>query len=270
MISREIILLNNSYKSPDISVAWWKKKWPNLAYINIARVVFHASHMAKTGRFDDQQFVRESLATARVFESFGTRFEIYGLEHIKAMDGPCVFVSNHMSTMETFVLPSLVVTHKPAAFVVKESLINYPVFGAVMRACDPIVVGRKNPRKDLQTTLEKGIEKLKQGTSVIIFPQTTRTVDFDPKKFNSIGIKLALRGKVPIIPIALKTNAWGNGKMFKDFGPIDPTKPVRIVFGDPITLTDRGQQQHQMIIEFIQKNLEKWKSPSTTENVTQS
>jgi 1-acyl-sn-glycerol-3-phosphate acyltransferase len=267
MISREIILENNSYTSPDISVAWWKKKWPNLAYIGIARVVFHASHMAKSDRFDDNQFVEESLATARVFESFGTRFEIQGLEHIKAMTGPCVFVSNHMSTMETFVLPSLVVTHRPATFVVKESLINYPVFGAVMRARDPVVVGRKNPRQDLQITLEKGMEKLKQGISVIIFPQTTRTVEFDPKKFNSIGTKLALRSNVPIIPIALKTNAWGNGKKLKEFGPIDPSKPVRIVFGEPITLTDRGHRQHQMVVEFIQQHLENWKTQSKPENV---
>ena len=49
--------------------------------------------------------------------------------------------------------------------------------------------------------------------SVLIFPQTTRELFFDPKKFNTLGIKLAKRAKVPVIPIAVKTDAWWHGQM---------------------------------------------------------
>jgi len=48
--------------------------------------------------------------------------------------------------------------------------------------------------------------------SVLIFPQTTRDLRFDPNKFNTLGIKLAKRAKVPVIPVAVKTDAWGMGK----------------------------------------------------------
>ena len=61
-----------------------------------------------------------------------------------------------------------------------------------------------------------------------------RTVTFDPEQFNTIGVKLAQKAKVPIIPLALKTNAWGNGKVLKDFGCIDTSKTVHFAFGEPI------------------------------------
>jgi 1-acyl-sn-glycerol-3-phosphate acyltransferase len=88
------------------------------------------------------------------------------MENLKT-DGPVVFVGNHMSTLETFVLPCVIQPVNRVAFVVKESLLTTPFFGPVMRSRDPVVVGRKNPREDLKTVLEQGAEKIKNGISVI-------------------------------------------------------------------------------------------------------
>jgi len=86
-----------------------------------------------------------------------------------------------MSILETFVLPCLIQPHRDVTFVVKESLITYPLFGQVMRSRQPVVVGRDNPREDLKTVLEEGQKRLEANISIIIFPQTTRSVEFDPK-----------------------------------------------------------------------------------------
>ena len=96
---------------------------------------------------------------------------------------------------------------------VKESLLKYPFFGPVLGSREPIVVGRSNPREDLVAVLEGGEARLKQGRSVIVFPQSTRSSVFDPAHFNTIGVKLAKRAGVPVIPVALKTDAWGNGNL---------------------------------------------------------
>ena len=93
-------------------------------------------------------------------------------------------------------------------FVIKESLKRYPLFKHVMLARKPIVVTRTDPRADLQTVLEQGKDCIERGLSVIIFPQTTRTVDFQRKRFNSIAVKLARRANVPVVPIALRTDGW--------------------------------------------------------------
>ncbi|MCP4891374.1 MAG: hypothetical protein GY904_32880 [Planctomycetaceae bacterium] len=97
-----------------------------------------------------------------------------------------------------------------------------------------------------------------------MFPQTTRSQVFDSSRFNSIGVKLALRAQVPVVPIALITDAWGNGKKLKDFGRIDPQKIVRFAFGEPIRIEGRGNQQQQEIIHFIEAKLNEWRSDLVT------
>jgi 1-acyl-sn-glycerol-3-phosphate acyltransferase len=79
---------------------------------------------------------------------------------------------------------------------------------------------------------------LKKNISVLIFPQTTRDLRFDPKKFNTLGIKLAKRAKVPVIPVAVKNDAWGMDRWAKDFGKIDPSKPVCVSFGKLVHISD--------------------------------
>jgi 1-acyl-sn-glycerol-3-phosphate acyltransferase len=127
-----------------------------------------------------------------------------------------------------------------------------------MRSRDPVLVGRKDPRADFRSVMEGGQERLSQGRSIIIFPQTTRSSGFDPKQFNSIGVKLAARAGVPVVPIALKTDAWGVGKLIKDFGKIYPEKTVHFCFGDPLMISGNGRVEHESIVRFIQGKLREW------------
>ena len=73
-------------------------------------------------------------------------------------------------------------------------------------------------------------------------------------------VKLAKKAGVPVVPVALKTDAWGNGKRLKDFGRIDPLKKVYFSFGEPFEVKGKGTEEHQQIIDFIQGNLTKWQS----------
>jgi len=175
-----------------------------------------------------------------------------------------------MSTLEAFVLPTIIQPLKRVAFVVKRSLVEYPIFGHLMRARDPIVVGRTNPREDLKAVLEGGLGRLQSGISIVVFPQKTRSALFDPAAFNSIGIKLAKRAQVPVIPLALKTDAWGNGARLKDFGKIDPAKTVHFAFGPPLRVQGSGAAEHQQVVEFIREHLVSWggkvaQGPATAE-----
>ena len=68
-----------------------------------------------------------------------------------------------MSALETFVLPCIIEPFKDTTFVVKQSLIDYPVFKYVMRSRNPIAVGRTNPRDDLKAVLDGGKRYCRQG-----------------------------------------------------------------------------------------------------------
>jgi 1-acyl-sn-glycerol-3-phosphate acyltransferase len=83
-------------------------------------------------------------------------------------------------------------------------------------------------------------------------------VDFDPKQFNSIGIKLAQRTGAIVVPVALLTWAWSSGRLIKDFGPLLPERTIHLAFGKPLEVTGKGQAEQQCIVDFIQEHLSRW------------
>lgn len=256
-------------KNPFVGVASYRTAgrakipaFPSLFfYRRAAGIIFGSNRIARQGRYDGETWIDYSLRVVRAVEACGGSVTVEGLEHVDSLTGPAVYCANHMSTLETFALPCMLRPRGLLTFVVKQSLIDYPVFGKVLQACEPIAVGRKNPREDLATVMTEGAERLSRGFSIVIFPQTTRTDVFDPSKFNTIGAKLAARAKVPLVPLALRTSMWGAGKTLKDFGPIDPDKPVNFLFGAPIPPEGKGDAAHKATVEFITAAFRKWEAP---------
>lgn len=252
---------DGSYRTRSRRICPLWKALPTLGFYRyVFPIVWRAGTRAKRGEYDTTEWGKSSLEVLRALENIGVQIEVTGVDHFRELKGPCLFLSNHMSTLETFVLPVLIAPIKPVTFVVKESLVETPVFKYVMRSRDPITVGRTNPREDLKAVLEGGAERLKAGISIIIFPQTTRFLDFAPEKFNTIGIKLAKKANVPVVPVALKTDAWGNGKVLKDFGKMDPSQKVHFAFGNPLWIKDRGTEEHEQVLGFIRDKLIEWKA----------
>jgi 1-acyl-sn-glycerol-3-phosphate acyltransferase len=228
-------------------------------YFKFIGVVLKAGFRAKRGVYTDRLWALDSLRIVRLIEEAGLRFEVSGLENLEKLDKPCVFIGNHMSIMETLILPIIILPYTQVTFVVKESLLNYPVFKYVMRSRNPVAVTRTNPRQDLKTVMSEGPDRLANNISVIVFPQTTRSTGFDPEHFGSIGTKLAKKANAPIIPVALKTDAWRNGRLLKDFGRLAPEIPVKVAFGEPLEITGKGNEQHQLVVDFIADKLNKWR-----------
>ncbi|MGJ3243104.1 MAG: lysophospholipid acyltransferase family protein [Opitutales bacterium] len=253
----EPIRFDDRYATPEPR---GRARFPGLGfYPRMARVVFRAARLARAGQYTDEAWIRSSFGMARALEQVGCRLTVEGVGHFRKLDPPCVFIGNHMSTLETFVLPWIIRQHRPVTFVVKESLVTYPVFKHVMKSRDPVVVSRRNAKEDFSTVMREGARRLEAGTSIVVFPQTTRTVRFDPQHFNSLGVKLARRAGAPVVPLALRSDAWGNsGTLVKDFGRIEPRHPVRFAFGEPLTVTGTGKAENQAIIQFIQQHLAAW------------
>ncbi|MEN8188460.1 MAG: lysophospholipid acyltransferase family protein [Thermodesulfobacteriota bacterium] len=228
-------------------------------YLKLTATIFAAASSAKNGRYNDAAWAASSGKVLTSLEQSGVGFDVSGLEHISGLNEPGVIIGNHMSMMETLVLPNLILPFTQATFVIKESLLDYPVFKHIMRSRNPVAVTRSNPRADLKTVMTEGVERVKNNISVIVFPQTTRSTEFDMKSFSSIGIKLAKRAGCPVIPLALKTDAWTNGSLLKDFGRLSPQKEARFAFGEPLHVQGKGQEEHLQVMRFIEDKLNSWK-----------
>jgi len=228
--------------------------------LKYARIMLASRSQALKKVYDTEAWSESSFYIFRFIEKAGGRFDITGMNNIVKHAGPVLFISNHMSTLETMILPCIIAPRKEVTFVVKESLVRHPLFKDVMLSRNPIVVGRSDPRKDFEAVMNGGSELLSKGISIVIFPQSTRNLEFKPEEFNSIGVKLAKKNNVPIVPIAIKTDYWGNGKIIKELGPIDHKKTIRIKFGEPFMVSGSGKEDNNKIINFIQSSLSEWQS----------
>jgi 1-acyl-sn-glycerol-3-phosphate acyltransferase len=257
--------IQSTYQTPeDHPILWLHRVLPHFQVAfkyKFLRVNFHARKLSVQGSYPTEEWVKSSIRVMKLLERCGGRFHVSGIENIRNCKGPVVFIGNHMSTLETMVLPFLIAQVMDCTFVVKDSLIKSWSFGPVMRSRDPIVVSRHNSREDLVTVMTRGQEILSQGRSVVIFPQSTRRIIFRAEEFNSLGVKLAAKSGVQVIPFALKTDFWRNGIFIKDLGPLDSAnRDIYFTFGKAMDVRGTGKEENKTIIGFIEENLKNWNS----------
>lgn len=130
------------------------------------------------------------LGTSRV------HVDVEGLENI-APDRPYVVMSNHQSAFDIVALAATL----PLSwrFVAKRELTRIPFFGWGLVAAGHIVIDRRNTESSVRT-LKEAAERVRSGTSVIVFPEGTRSPTGDLGRFKSGGFHLAAEAGVPIVP----------------------------------------------------------------------
>lgn len=216
---------------------------------------------AHRGRFDAAAWGECCFRLWQQTERLGATLTCEGFAARASQAGPVVYVSNHMGLAETVLLPPVLLAFGPLTLVLKQSLMDYPFVGAACRAMKPIAVSRVHARDDLRVVLEQGRACLAEGLSVLLFPQATRQAAFVPAQFNSLGEKLSRDAGVPLMPIAVQTDFAGIGRWIKEFGPVDPRRPIRFRAG-PLLSPDlpRGER-HQTAVAFISATLREWGLP---------
>ena len=254
----------NSYETPQnvkralCDILLFGSRW-YLLY-KFIQSVFNLVHKLKTKVNEDPYMLTSQSGQdiINITEACQGKIYIDGLENLKELKEPVIIIGNHMSLLETFILPGIVFPHFKATFVVKTQLKTMKVFGKIMSALKAIGVDRKNPKDDFTAVINQGTELLKNGISVIIFPQSTRIDYFDISQFNSIGVKLAKAANVKIIPLAVRSDFLSCGKILRDFGPLKRECPIRFSFGKPIEVSGTGKEQHNQVVEFIKDKMQKW------------
>lgn len=123
---------------------------------------------------------------------------VNGKENIP--EGPCVFISNHQAIFDAFLLYSNI--HRLAGFIAKKEVKKYPLISNWLDVMHSVYIDRRNIREGLKA-INEGVENLKKGYSMIIFPEGTRSLKSEMGNFKKGSMKLALKANVPIVPITV-------------------------------------------------------------------
>ena len=129
----------------------------------------------------------------------GIRLAVKGEENLWT-DRPAVFTFNHQSSADLFIMAKLL--RKDARAVAKKELKMTPIIGQLMTAAGVIFVDRSHREKAIEA-MKPAVEALKNGTSVAIAPEGTRSYDYTLGKFKKGAFHLALQAGVPLVPIVI-------------------------------------------------------------------
>ena len=165
----------------------------------------------------------------------GVSWEVKGIENIE--ESPCILVSNHQGQWESFYLQTLLI---PSSSIIKKELLFIPIFGWALACLKPIHLRRSKKYKSMKKVIKDGAKKLKKGTSIIIFPEGTRTDPKDGiKKFSNSCGYLSVNNGAPIIPICHNSGLyWRNKKFFKHKGEVKVHIGKPIYGNDPKMVTE--------------------------------
>lgn len=182
----------------------------------------------------------------------GVSVKVAGMDHINPKTA-YVYAANHQSWFDIFaVLGKLPVQFR---WLAKEELFRIPVLGQAMASIGYIPINRSDRRKAFES-INIAANRVKNGTSVVIFPEGTRSLDGVLQPFKKGGFILAIHSQQPIVPISIS----GSHRILPKKGDwkIQPGT-IHMTIGKPIPIAGLGTRDRDKVIaavrEAIRQNL---------------
>lgn len=133
----------------------------------------------------------------------GVTFGVRGLGNVPA-DRRCVVLSNHCSHLDGPVL--LLALRVPLYFVIKRELARVPIWGPATLRVGFIAIDRSDSAQ-ARAQLGRAVDAVREGRTVLVFPEGTRSPDGHLQRFKKGGFRLAVDAQVPILPVTVNRSA---------------------------------------------------------------
>ena len=188
------------------------------------------------------------------------RVNVIGRENV-LMNRPQIFMANHQSDFDILI----VLAHVPGQFrwIVKKELFKIPIFGEAMKSAGYIEIDRQNHEKAMKS-IEEAAQKIREGKSVMTFPEGTRSKDGIIKPFKQGMFHLAIQAGVPIVPISI---IGAHEILPKRSLKIKPGR-VTMVIGRPVDVSGYTIETRSELIERVRdimiRNFENGGAPDGT------
>lgn len=155
----------------------------------------------------------------------GLKYEIEGLENLPPRNG--VVLSKHQSAWETL---TLFLIFPKAVYVLKQELLRIPFFGWCLARYHHIAIDRSQRRAAMISLQKQGLQRLKEGHWIIIFPEGTRVAPGERGRYAGSGGMLAERAGVPVVPVAHNAGEFWARRSFLKYPGV-----IRLRIGPPIS-----------------------------------
>jgi len=177
----------------------------------------------------------------------GVKVEIAGLDNLNGQ-GPYIFAGNHQSQFDIFAIQG----HFPFDFrwLAKKELFEIPVFGHAMHRAENIPVDRAHSRQAVKS-LDAAAQRISDGASVIIFPEGTRSQDGSMLPFKAGAMVLAIKARVPVVPVAIT----GSFAVMPKGCFLPRPGRIRIRLGEPIATSGYDLKQKHELAEALQEKV---------------
>lgn len=162
--------------------------------------------------------------------------------------GNYIFLANHQSLFDIPVLLSTVPGQ--VRMMAKRSLFRIPVFGWALSAGGFIPIDRGD-RSTARQSFSSAISRLRAGTSILLFPEGTRTLDNTLHTFERGGFLLALKSGLPIVPVGIRGTRAIQRKGVWTIRP----GTARICYGAPIRSEDYGLRRKRELIAEVRRRV---------------
>ncbi len=202
----------------------------------------------EAGDFErEREYILKSTSFwgTKVMEMFGSTVNVQGLENLPDK-GPVVLVGNHQGYADIFAYFAAFQKFQ-FAFVAKENLAKIPFYGEWIRRIRSVFIKRDDPRASLKA-ISEGIEYIKQGFSLVIFPEGTRSKGPDPGRFHKGSLRLATKPGVPVVPVSLN----GSYKMFEEEGYLKGAE-IDIIVHKPIETANLSKEEEKELNDRVEK-----------------
>ncbi len=153
----------------------------------------------------------------------------------KIPEGAALFVSNHQSYFDIPIF--FAALDKQVGFVAKSDLDRIPIFNKWIAIIKSVFIDRGDTRQSLMA-IQEGIRLLKNGYSLVIFPEGTRSKCDKIADFKKGSLRLAVKSGVPVVPVTIN----GSYKLFERSNRILPGK-VDFIIHDPIETQNLSKEE---------------------------
>ncbi len=222
--------------------------------LSLLRII-KLKHLKRKGNKEEiDRYINKSVVGWAKFivNGIGIKINKKGLENVP--DGPCLFVGNHQGLLDVPVIVSSL--DRYVGFVAKKEMLKLKILTYWMKEMKCVFMDRQNVRAAVKT-INEGVENLKNGYSMLIFPEGTRSRGENLGEFKKGSMKLGIKAGVPIVPIAIN----GTYNVLEANGRKIKAADVDLIICPPIYPNELSKEEQnnlsQTIKDIIQKELEK-------------